>query len=192
MAARTRIYVPIKKVDQPKHRVKIKIKLSKISKSNVKKVKQGKKIETADEADKFYVIEKLLEKRYNSQLGCDEYLVRWENYSSEYDTWEPVHELERRSSELLDRFNEVKTEDQEKVYCICREPYRPNEGGMVQCFHCLAWFHFRCLRLSSDDVNSFARFYCHDCRQKDPSFRNRYKGKKAVSFYHEIDRDDSD
>lgn len=43
------------------------------------------------EADKEYVVEKVLNKRVAN--GAVEYLIRWETYGKEYDTWEPAENL---------------------------------------------------------------------------------------------------
>ena len=48
------------------------------------------KLESADCQE--YTIEALLSKRFSSN-GAIEYLVKWEGYGSEYNTWEPEENI---------------------------------------------------------------------------------------------------
>ena len=50
--------------------------------------------------EKFYVIEKLLEKRYLWNIRC-QYLVKWKGYGNEHNTWEPKASLPRK---VVNRF----------------------------------------------------------------------------------------
>lgn len=148
-------------------------------------VKRRKMPQAAPDDDRFFVIEKLLKKRFNTKLGYDEYLVRWANYPPEWDSWEPVIELARNSIDLINEFNNIERNLDEKaeLHCICRLPYRFDEGGMIQCFNCLTWFHFKCLGINMEEANSYAKYYCGTCRYKNPSFVNLIKEQRQVSFY---------
>lgn len=138
-----------------------------------------------DDSDRFFVIEKFLDKRFNQEQNQHEYLVRWLNYPPEWDSWEPEIELERNSRDLLDTFNNIKREEDEynQTHCICHKPYRFDEGGMIQCQCCLVWFHFKCLNLNMEEANSLECYFCDPCRQLNPSLKNRSKKDKRVSFY---------
>lgn len=147
--------------------------------------KHKKMPQTQPDEDRFFVIEKLLDKRYNHEFCYHEYLVRWQNYPPDWDSWEPAHELERNSLDLINEFNKIGRDDQEyrELHCTCRRPYRFDQGGMIQCFNCLTWFHFSCLGMNMEEANSFAKYYCDDCRLKNPTFKNMYKEKTVVHFY---------
>lgn len=141
--------------------------------------------QAAPDEDRFFVIEKLLAKRRNTEMGYDEYLVRWANYPPDWDSWEPVTELEVNSSDLIDEFNKAggRNPNREELHCICRRPYIFDQGGMIQCFNCLAWYHFNCLKMDMELANSFARYYCDGCRTNNPTFENKFKPRRHVSFY---------
>lgn len=130
--------------------------------------------------NRFYVIEKLLDKRFNPDLRQEEYLVRWQNYPPEWDSWEPRVELERNSMDMILAFNKTLKEDSETPHCICRKPYRFDDGGMIQCYNCLEWFHFTCLNIDMEEANSYAKFYCSSCRAGNPYLKNMVKPEKAA------------
>ncbi|KAI4502946.1 hypothetical protein M0802_001990 [Mischocyttarus mexicanus] len=45
--------------------------------------------EDRDSSTEEYIIEKILAKRFNPKKRCSEYLLKWEGYSHESNTWEP-------------------------------------------------------------------------------------------------------
>jgi len=123
-----------------------------------------------DEPDAFYVVESLLEKR--AKHGKIEYLVKWRDWSPEWNTWEPAEELEKYCSDMVDEFNRQPQGDSDnRVYCICNRPYRFSDGAMVQCKYCLNWFHFSCLKMSIKEANDILTYYCAACSLANPSFR---------------------
>lgn len=131
--------------------------------------------------ERFFVIEKLLDKRCSK--GSEEFLVRWKNYPPEYDSWEPRHEIEKNSHHLIQIFNgELANEDQ-RLYCICKRKYRLDQGGMIQCFTCSNWYHFDCLAMNMEEVNSYAKYHCNDCRSIDSSLENIIKPGKLTTSY---------
>lgn len=129
--------------------------------------------------DRFYVIEKLLSKRYD-QDGNEEYLVRWQNYPPEWDSWEPRQELERNSLDMINEFNRTSDPNncREQLHCICKQPYRFDQGGMIQCFNCHQWFHFKCLNMNMEEANSYAKYNCQDCLNANPNLKNLIKLEK--------------
>ena len=52
-------------------------------------------------SNEYYEIEKLLDKRINPITGVTEYLVKWEGYSSDENTWEPEPNLVEDDNEDL-------------------------------------------------------------------------------------------
>lgn len=123
------------------------------------------------EQNKFFVIEKLLDKRYNEN-GYDEYLVRWQSYSSDWDSWEPEYEIERNSWHMISEYNRNlhQSSEDNRLYCICQRPYRFENGGMIQCINCFNWFHFECIQMSLELANSLSRYDCEECKkQTDPT-----------------------
>lgn len=132
-----------------------------------------------EEDDRFYVVEKLLDKRIGPN-GLKEYLVKWQNYPSEYDSWEPESELQINCKVMLDDFNKVLNVESEEVHCICKRTYRFDQGGMIQCFLCLTWYHFNCLGINMEEANSFARYHCPSCIEKNPNLKNPIKPDKLT------------
>lgn len=140
----------------------------------------------SDDKNRFFVIEKLLEKRYNEELRRTEYLVRWKNYPPSEDSWEPVDELNINASAMVRDFDSGQLEldpNDNQLHCLCRRPYNFRDGGMVQCSNCFVWFHFDCINMNMEDANSYLKFYCRPCRQLNPYLKCRLKPEKAKLFY---------
>ncbi|KAK2585222.1 hypothetical protein KPH14_009926 [Odynerus spinipes] len=49
--------------------------------------------EDRDSSNEEYVVEKILAKRFNPKKRCSEYLLKWEGYSHESNTWEPAESV---------------------------------------------------------------------------------------------------
>lgn len=130
--------------------------------------------------DRFYVIEKILNKRFVDDR--EEYLVRWQNYPPEWDSWEPRIELERNALDMINEYNRIREPDeaQDKLHCICKRPYRFDQGGMIQCNNCLEWFHFKCLAMNMAEANAYAKWNCHDCFRANPNLKNLIKPEKQT------------
>lgn len=139
-------------------------------------------LDVSEDEERFFVVEKLLKKRIYK--GREEYLVRWLNYPPEEDTWEPRSELEVNSIDLIIDFNkEPPREETNRLHCICHKTYKFDQGGMIQCFNCLTWYHFSCIKMNMEEANSFARYYCVDCRKINPKLKNQIKEEKLRSRY---------
>lgn len=136
-----------------------------------------------DEEDRFFVMEKLLDRRLNKRTGKEEFLVRWQNYSPEHDTWEPRAEIERNAMDMVRNFSRQDKACDNDQHCICRRPYKFDQGGMIQCFSCYIWYHFSCIKMNLDEANHCLRYYCDKCREKDSTFRILYKSRQAARFY---------
>lgn len=139
-----------------------------------------------EDADRFYVVEKILDRRLNTDSGVFEVLVKWENYGPEFDTWEPEEEIKKGCDNLIRNFINGTDEpgpDDKSLYCICKDRYKYRNGGMVQCPNCVNWYHFKCLKMNMEEANSYAKWYCSDCRSKNPDLKCKVKHEKMATFY---------
>jgi hypothetical protein len=132
--------------------------------------------------DRFFIVDAILDKRFDAR-GNEEYLVRWQNYPPEYDTWEPRAELVQNSLDMIDEFDRVEQPDlKPTLHCICRRPYKARDGGMIQCFTCNEWYHFSCIQMNMVEANSYARWHCDKCRETK-NLKNSIKREKVDSLY---------
>lgn len=58
-------------------------------------------------------------------------------------------------------------------YCICRS--RDSDSSMIVCHHCEEWYHWRCVGLTEDLVNSIEIYCCDQCGQTDPRSKIKFK-----------------
>lgn len=137
-----------------------------------------------DDQDRFFVIEKLLDKKIDER-GAEQYLVRWQNYPPEYDSWEPRAELQINASDMIQEYNRIPQSDRQalELHCICKLPYRFDQGGMIQCYHCKTWYHFNCLGINMEEANSYSLWFCTQCKASDPQKKNMFKPTKSNAFY---------
>lgn len=181
---------------------KVKIKKRKTTKRNRQPTQPQFSSLTArvsdEEDDEFYVIEKLLSKRI-AQDGSEQFLVRWKGYSSDWDSWEPRSGIESNSHYLILQFeknnnNKNKDTGDDILHCLCRKPYRVEDGAMIQCNNCFRWFHFDCIDLTIRVANILLCYYCDDCREIDYNrFKILFKPKKerkSTSFYDDWESKD--
>ncbi|XP_017792268.1 PREDICTED: flocculation protein FLO11 isoform X2 [Habropoda laboriosa] len=56
-----------------------------------------------DSSDEEYTVEKILAKRFNPKKRCSEYLLKWEGYGHEHNTWEPAEHV-ATCKHLLEEF----------------------------------------------------------------------------------------
>jgi len=80
---------------QEEPRLKSSIKLKKSSKATTEK--------DTDQSSEEYIIDKILAKRFNTEKRCSEYLIKWEGYPDEKNTWESAEFVATYKS-LLDEF----------------------------------------------------------------------------------------
>ncbi|XP_031840575.1 chromodomain-containing protein chromator isoform X3 [Nomia melanderi] len=59
--------------------------------------------EDRDTTDEEYTVEKILAKRFNPKKRCSEYLLKWEGYGHEHNTWEPAEHV-ATCKHLLEEF----------------------------------------------------------------------------------------
>ncbi|XP_015438269.1 PREDICTED: chromobox protein homolog 2 isoform X3 [Dufourea novaeangliae] len=59
--------------------------------------------EDKDTTDEEYTVEKILAKRFNPKKRCSEYLLKWEGYTHEHNTWEPAEHV-ATCKHLLEEF----------------------------------------------------------------------------------------
>ncbi|KYM76405.1 Chromodomain Y-like protein 2 [Atta colombica] len=69
------------------------------------KIKSGKATteEDANLSNEEYIVDKILAKRFNTKKRCSEYLIKWEGYPHENNTWESAEAVAACKS-LLDEF----------------------------------------------------------------------------------------
>ncbi|XP_012063687.1 PREDICTED: zinc finger protein with KRAB and SCAN domains 8-like [Atta cephalotes] len=77
-------------------------------KSSIKPKTKSGKATTEEDADQNqsneeYIIDKILAKRFNTEKRCSEYLIKWEGYPDEKNTWESAEFVATYKS-LLDEF----------------------------------------------------------------------------------------
>lgn len=132
-----------------------------------------------EDQDRYYVVEKILDKKWNTDLNEYYYLVKWSNYNSDYNSWEPENELMNCCKTLIDVFNgELPTEELELKHCICNQKYEFKHGAMIQCYHCHVWYHFTCVNLHMAEANCLKLYFCSRCLANDPSKKILYKEKE--------------
>jgi len=59
------------------------------------------------------------------------------------------------------------------VYCVCKST--DVSRFMIGCEHCEDWFHGDCINLTPKDAKYIKRFYCRECRRKNPGIKIVYK-----------------
>ncbi|GAC95433.1 hypothetical protein PHSY_003009 [Pseudozyma hubeiensis SY62] len=63
----------------------------------------------------------------------------------------------------------VAPEEDEEVdnalYCVCQRRQDDVEGGMIMCDRCDQWYHYRCMKITDDDVELVDQFICPPCHQ---------------------------
>lgn len=178
----------------------------KINKGNVimkRTKKRGKSKQKAVETllsdpESFYVVERLLDRSYTKD-GKEEYLVKWRDWSPSWNSWEPVEELQKGCKDMIDEYNRNSrtSPDAFRQFCVCRKPYRFDDGAMIQCRYCLNWFHFSCLGITLVEANKYQTYYCDNCREANPNLRNVFVspgGPKVVrkGFFELQDDTDED
>ncbi|XP_019851976.1 PREDICTED: lysine-specific demethylase 7B-like isoform X1 [Amphimedon queenslandica] len=56
-----------------------------------------------------------------------------------------------------------KAEEDEELYCICRQPYHP-EDFMIECDKCSDWFHGCCVGVEEYQSNDIETYHCPNCQ----------------------------
>lgn len=136
-------------------------------------------LELVKDPEAFYVIERLLDKRITED-NREEYLVKWRGWPSDWDSWEPREELEINANAMINEYNRIPEPSSTEVkHCICQQPYRFENGGMIQCAYCIQWFHFDCLNISLIDANRIEEFYCQRCRDHNPKLDAKMRENEA-------------
>ncbi|XP_076248534.1 chromodomain-containing protein chromator isoform X5 [Calliopsis andreniformis] len=67
------------------------------------KGKSSKADDDKESSDEEYTVEKILAKRFNPKKRCSEYLLKWEGYGHEHNTWEPAEHV-ATCKHLLEEF----------------------------------------------------------------------------------------
>ncbi|XP_012275057.1 uncharacterized protein LOC105696852 [Orussus abietinus] len=92
--------------------------------------------EATESSDEEYVIEKILAKRFNPKKRCSEFLLKWEGYPHDRNTWEPAESVSV-FKDLLEEFErnlakqkELKAGQQTTIKVIGRSPMTPQKTVM--------------------------------------------------------------
>jgi len=70
--------------------------------------------------------------------------------------------------------------EEEEIYCICRSS--DVSRFMIGCDHCEEWYHGDCIQVTARDSKYIKKFYCKECRDKNPHLKVVYKTKYADRF----------
>lgn len=63
------------------------------------------------------------------------------------------------------------------MYCICRST--DVSRFMIGCDHCEEWYHGDCINVTARESKYIKKFFCKECRDKNPSLAVVYKSKYA-------------
>jgi len=59
-----------------------------------------------------YVVEKILDRR--ERRGVNEYLVKWDGWDNEYNSWEPFKHFERTGEDIIKEFDDRRQQEKSK------------------------------------------------------------------------------
>ena len=59
-----------------------------------------------------YVVEKILDRR--ERRGVNEYLVKWDGWDNEYNSWEPLKHFERTGEDIIKAFDDWRQQEKSK------------------------------------------------------------------------------
>eukprot|EP00794_Sanderia_malayensis_P015500 gene15500-17079_t len=96
----------------------------------------------------------------------------WQTVSPRYaNTDDCLDELRYSYSKLSDEQNAAistpRANQQHKLYCICRQRYKPSDPTMVQCNICNDWYHHACIKMDATFLSQLApRYHCDSCISK--------------------------
>jgi hypothetical protein len=62
---------------------------------------------------------------------------------------------------LKDKIRNLGVPSRAQDSCVCHQPYV--EGQMIMCDHCNDWFHYECMKLTSDRAKMLPSFVCSKC-----------------------------
>ncbi|XP_058805266.1 uncharacterized protein LOC131672209 isoform X2 [Phymastichus coffea] len=115
----------------------IKMKLEPIEKGKVKlkpSIKPKAKNESgenAEDSDDDYIVEKILAKRFNPKKKVYEYLLKWEGYAHEHNTWEEVENVSATCKQLMDEFEKNLAKQKElKALHVQKSIAKANQMGV--------------------------------------------------------------
>ena len=68
----------------------------------------------------------------------------------------------------------------DEVYCICRST--DISRFMIGCDKCDEWYHGDCIDVSAEDAKVIKKYFCDNCRKKNPGLKIKYKRKYREQF----------
>uniref|UniRef100_T1KQN0 PHD-type domain-containing protein n=1 Tax=Tetranychus urticae TaxID=32264 RepID=T1KQN0_TETUR len=60
----------------------------------------------------------------------------------------------------------------DRLYCVCRS--KDDGRLMIGCDNCDYWYHGACISMNKQLSDTFDKFYCIECRDRDPSLKNQF------------------
>eukprot|EP00095_Tigriopus_kingsejongensis_P009703 maker-scaffold1466_size39939-snap-gene-0.7 protein:Tk09703 transcript:maker-scaffold1466_size39939-snap-gene-0.7-mRNA-1 annotation:"phd finger and cxxc domain-containing protein cg17446-like" len=70
--------------------------------------------------------------------------------------------------------------EETELYCICRS--NDVKRFMIGCDHCEDWFHGRCIQVTEKEAKYIKKFFCPECRKKNPALKVVYKSKYLEKY----------
>lgn len=67
-------------------------------------------------------------------------------------------------------------DENREVYCICRKS--DTSRFMIGCDNCEEWYHGDCISITADYAKKIQKFFCLQCREKNPTLEIVFKEKK--------------
>ncbi|XP_014225005.1 flocculation protein FLO11 isoform X1 [Trichogramma pretiosum] len=110
------------------------------NKSNLKPGLTEKKVKSTNESgehssEEDFNVEKILAKRFNPKKKCYEYLLKWEGYAHEYNTWEEVNHVSSTCKALMDEFEKNLAKQKEmKAQQVAKTANRSGQLNVTQKF----------------------------------------------------------
>ncbi|XP_031780696.1 uncharacterized protein LOC100114613 isoform X2 [Nasonia vitripennis] len=87
----------------------------------------------AESSGEEYAVEKILAKRFNPKKKVYEYLLKWEGYAHEHNTWEEVTHVSVTCKQLMDEFEQNLAKQKElKAQQVAKSINRANQMNMAQ------------------------------------------------------------
>ncbi len=91
----------------------------------------------SDEETEFE-INNIIGKRFSRKNNCNEYLIEWKDYSSDYNKWIPENNLSQTAYELISDYNSLSGNNK---CCLCNLNIIEDEVHYL--FHCPAYSDYR-------------------------------------------------
>ncbi|XP_011503443.1 PREDICTED: uncharacterized protein LOC105366638 [Ceratosolen solmsi marchali] len=149
----------------------------------------------AETSDEEYIVEKILAKRFNPKKKVYEYLLKWEGYAHEHNTWEEVAQVSMTCKQLMEEFEKNLAKQKElKAQQVAKSINRANQLGLgqkifkidnVKAGPSTATQAGRPMRSSKSKAMDQVKQWCGSMKEED----NDLLGKRKIAF-SDSDSDD--